>query len=127
MKVNSVYGYLMILLLVVETGIALFVRDAFIRPYFGDFLATILVYSILRTFSMMNVSKSLLISVLISYTVEIFQAVDVLTMVGLKSNEIVSTVAGTSFDWGDILAYTLGGISILLFEHKINNTKFYRQ
>ena len=37
-------------LFVVETLIALFVRDAFIRPYMGDVLVVILVYCFVRMF-----------------------------------------------------------------------------
>lgn len=110
-------------ILIVEICIALFVRDAFIRPYFGDYLATILVYVAIRGFTNLSVLKSLIVSLLISYLVEIFQAVNVLGITGLSSNKTVSVIMGSSFDWGDMLGYTIAGASILLFELKINHLK----
>lgn len=108
-------------ILFIEVCIALFVRDAFIRPYFGDFLATILVYVAIRGFTTISIRKSLILSLLISYIVEILQAVNVLAFTGLNSNEAVSVIMGSSFDWGDMLAYTIAGFGIYLFEQKINH------
>lgn len=119
----SSYTYLMLLILAVEIFIALYVRDSFIRPYFGDFLATIFVYTLIRAFATSNFYKALLVSLLISYGVEFLQAIDILSLVGIRSNTVLATVAGTSFDWGDMLAYTLGGIAIVFFEIKINHLK----
>lgn len=120
---RKIYLGVFVGILTIEICIALCVRDAFIRPYFGDFLATILVYVAIRGFTNVTVSKSLIVSLLISYLVEIFQAVNVLDFTGLSSNKTVSVIMGSSFDWGDMLAYTIAGASILLFELKINHFK----
>lgn len=120
---RNIYLGVFVGILTVEICIALFVRDAFIRPYFGDFLATILVYVTIRGFTNFSVRKALIISLLISYLVEIFQAVNVLGITGLSSNKTVSVIMGSSFDWGDMLAYTIAGVSIFLFELKINHFK----
>ena len=44
------YAICFIGLFIVETLIALFVRDAFIRPYMGDILVVILIYCFVRIF-----------------------------------------------------------------------------
>ena len=44
------YAICFIGLFIVETLIALFVRDAFIRPYMGDVLVVILIYCFVRIF-----------------------------------------------------------------------------
>lgn len=44
------YAICFIGLFIVETLIALFVRDAFIRPYMGDVLVVILIYCFARIF-----------------------------------------------------------------------------
>ena len=44
------YFLLTLLLLVVEVLIALYVRDAVVRPHGGDFLVVMLIYCFLRTF-----------------------------------------------------------------------------
>ncbi|MFT6203697.1 MAG: hypothetical protein ACI9V1_001223 [Spirosomataceae bacterium] len=123
MSTRNIYLGVFAGILAVEVCIALFVRDAFIRPYFGDFLATILVYVAIRGFTNLNIHKSLIISLVISYVVEIFQAIDVLGFTGLNSNEAVSVIMGSSFDWGDMLAYTIAGLSTYLCEQQINYSK----
>lgn len=123
MVLRNIYLGVFVGILTIEICIASFVRDAFIRPYFGDFLATILVYVAIRGFTNFPVYNSLIVSLLISYLVEIFQAVNVLGITGLSSNITVSVIMGSSFDWGDMLAYTIAGASILLFELKINHFK----
>lgn len=123
MSPRIIYFSVFIGILAVEVCIALFMRDAFIRPYFGDFLATILVYVAIRGFTSFSVRNSLIISLIISYSVETLQAVNVLDFIGFNSNEAVSVIMGSSFDWGDMLAYTVAGLSILLFENKISHSK----
>jgi hypothetical protein len=120
---RTIYLSVFVGILAVEVCIALFVRDAFIRPYFGDFLATILVYVAIRGFTSLSVRNSLIISLVISYSVKTLQAVNVLDFTGFNSNEAVSVIMVSSFDWGDMLAYTIAGLSILLFENKINHSK----
>lgn len=44
------YAICFIGLFIVETLIALFLRDAFIRPYMGDVLVVILIYCFVRIF-----------------------------------------------------------------------------
>lgn len=117
------YHYLFSGLLITEVLIAFFVRDEFIRPYFGDYLATIVVYTFVRAFFKLSVHRSLIFSVLFSYAVEFLQAVNLLAIIRQDKNKVVSVIAGNAFDWGDILAYTLAGVSILLFEQKITKHK----
>jgi hypothetical protein len=113
---NSKYILLTLLLLIIEITIAVFVRDQFIRPFFGDFLAVILVYCGLRIFKQ-NILKTALISLLIAYFIEILQYFKFIEITGLIKYKVLAILIGNSFSWLDILAYSLGFVFILLIEN----------
>jgi len=48
MKINPKYIFAFIILLIIEIIIGVFVRDAIIRPYVGDILVVILMYTFIR-------------------------------------------------------------------------------
>ncbi|GAB3584071.1 ribosomal maturation YjgA family protein [Hymenobacter daeguensis] len=103
-------GYLLAAsgLLLLELLIAAFVHDRFIRPYAGDFLATILLYCLLRSFLHAPAWKVAGAALAISYLIEGLQYVELLDRLGWHSR-VARIVLGSHFEWGDVLAYTLGG------------------
>jgi hypothetical protein len=113
---NSKYILLTLLLLIIEITIAVFVRDQFIRPFFGDFLAVILVYCGLRIFKQ-NILKTALMSLFIAYFIEILQYFKFIEITGLIKYKVLAILIGNSFSWLDILAYSLGFVFILLIEN----------
>ncbi len=113
------YLFLTIIIFLIEVFIALFVKDSFIRPFFGDFLATILVYTFLMIFSTKeSFFKVAILSLLISYLVEFLQYFRFVHITGLSEHKILSVILGTSFSWWDILAYTAGFLFILFWEFR---------
>ena len=50
-KKRIYYPIAMVIIFLVEVCIALFVRDRFIRPYVGDMLVVVLIYTFLRIFT----------------------------------------------------------------------------
>ena len=50
MNKRIAYGIATFILLIIEVLIALFVHDAFIRPYIGDVLVVIVIYTFVRIF-----------------------------------------------------------------------------
>ena len=58
----------------------------------------------------------LLIALLFSYLIESMQYFNFLNAVGLSHNEFARTLIGYGFAWLDILAYTLGIITVLFVE-----------
>ncbi|MDO8992451.1 MAG: DUF2809 domain-containing protein [Daejeonella sp.] len=103
-------------LFLIEVLIALFVRDNFIRPYFGDFLVVILMYCFLRTFANLDVKLTVVAVLLFSYLIEILQYLNFVEIIGLGNSELARTLIGTSFEWIDIVAYSAGSLAILWFE-----------
>lgn len=121
MKINIKYLIAFISLLLIEIFIALYVRDAFVRPYLGDSIAVAFVYTLIMIF----VKKSeylkpkivvACISLLISFLVEALQATSFLEVTGLGAIKWMRIILGASFSWEDMFAYTGGFIAIIIVE-----------
>jgi len=104
-------------LLVIEVLIAVYVHDNFVRPYVGDYLVVMLLYCAVRTFINASPLKIALAVLLFAYFIELLQYFHLVDRLGLAGNTVARTVIGYGFEWLDLLAYTLGVITILLLEH----------
>jgi hypothetical protein len=113
---NKTYFGIAILIFVIEVLIALFVRDSFIRPYFGDVLVVILMYCFVKAFINLPVLPVAIAVLLFAFTIEFLQYIHIVELLGLQDSKILSTVLGTSFAWNDILAYIAGFTTILFGE-----------
>lgn len=110
------YAGLALGLFFIEVLIALFVRDAFVRPYVGDMLAVALVYCGLRAATPLALWPALAISLAIACAVEFGQYFHVLDRLGLSTNILARTVLGYGFEGADFLAYAAGGAGVLILE-----------
>ena len=109
-----------IILFLIEVFIALFVHDNFIRPFFGDVLVVILIYCFIKSFIDSPVIITAIAVLLFAYIIEILQYFNIVKILGLQNSAIARIVIGTSFEWTDLLAYTLGiGLVILLVVARI--------
>ena len=102
------YAIAALAIFAVEVMIALFVRDDFIRPYVGDVLAVILVYSALRAVTRLAIAPALVLTLAIALAIELAQLFNLLDALGLRNNLVAATVLGGSFDWLDLAAYAAG-------------------
>lgn len=119
MRLSKTYLGLTISLLIIEVLIAVFLKTGFIRHTFGDYLVVILVYSFIKSFLEIE-SFKLAIGVLIfAFTIEFLQFINILETLNLQSNQLIKIIVGSSFQITDLVAYTLGIITILLIEYKI--------
>lgn len=115
------YFFLLILLFATEVFIAVYLHDAVIRPYGGDFLVVILIYCFIKSFLNTPVMTTALAVLLFSYLIETLQYFHLVDMLGLEKSTIARIVIGTSFAWTDLLAYTLGILLVLVIEFAIKN------
>lgn len=113
---NLRFFLLTILFFVTEVLIALYVKDNFVRPYVGDYLVVMLIYCAVRTFIKANPVKLAIAVLLFAYLVEILQYFRIVDRLGLSGNLVAKTVIGYGFEWLDMLAYTLGVLTVLLIE-----------
>jgi Protein of unknown function (DUF2809) len=105
-----------IVLFAIETLIALFVHDDFVRPYLGDVLAIALVYTTLRAITPLGAMRALALTLAIALAIEIGQAFHIASALGLGENRIARVVLGGVFDWRDLIAYAAGGAIIAAIE-----------
>lgn len=103
-------------ILLIEILIALYVRDAFIRPYVGDVLAVMLVYCGLRAIFAIGPWTAVAISLAIAFAIEFGQMVNLVDRIGLGDNAIARVVIGTGFEVKDLVAYLAGGAIILTID-----------
>lgn len=112
------YLALAILIFTIEVLIALYMHDAFVRPYVGDYLVVILIYCLIRAFFKIAPIYTALITLVIAYVTETLQYLNVLSMLGWENNATARLLLGSSFEWGDMLAYTLGVATIYWLDKK---------
>ncbi len=103
-------------LLLTEIFIALYVRDAWIRPFGGDLLVVILIYCAVRSVWQGPVLPTALGVLAFTYVIEILQGAHLVERLGLQDNRLAVIVIGNSFHWLDLLAYTAGIGLVVLFE-----------
>ncbi len=107
-------------LLLVEIAIALLLKGGFIRHTFGDFLAVIVLYCLIKSFLDIKPIPLALIVLVIAFAIEFLQLANVLEHLSLNNNKFIATVLGTSFSVQDLIAYTLGTVFILITDIIIN-------
>ena len=103
-------------LFLVEVFIGLYMHDAVIRPYGGDFLVVILLYCLVKSFTGLSVWTATIGVLVFSYLVETLQYFHIVNLLGLEKSKFACIIIGTSFAWSDLLAYTLGVLVVLIVE-----------
>lgn len=96
-----------VLLLAVEVLIALFVHDDFVRPYVGDMIVTVVVWSFLRIIFPDRFKLMSLYVMFFAILVEVGQYFHYTELLGI-TNPVLVTMMGTSFAWADIACYAVG-------------------
>ena len=117
---NKGYFLLALILFFAEVIIALFVRDRIIRPYGGDFLVVILLYSMIKTVLNSPVFATAITVLLFSFLIETLQYFNLIQHLGLEQSKIARTIIGSSFAWIDMIAYTLGILTVLIVEKALS-------
>jgi Protein of unknown function (DUF2809) len=87
------------------------------RGWSGDIVIVILLYTILQSITSVSLWKSLLGILLIAYTVEILQYFHFVEMMGWQDSDILVLIFGATFDWKDLIAYSIGVLIVLSGEY----------
>lgn len=117
-RFNKSYFVVAMLLFLTEIYIALYISDTLIRPYGGDFLVVIFLYCLVRSLFDIGVMEVAIGVLLFSFLIEFVQYLNIIEIAGLKKYAVARVVLGTSFEWGDMLAYTCGIAAVLVFENR---------
>ena len=119
LKFNYIYFIIFIVLFVIEALIATLIKQGFIRSIFGDYLVVILLYCFIKSF-IKGKSINIAIGVLIfAYVIEFLQLTNLLEVVNLQENKVAKLVLGNTFQFGDLIAYTLGISTIIIINYKM--------
>ena len=103
------YAVAAFIILIAEVLIALYVRDAFIRPYGGDILVTLLICCVLRVVWPQRYRLPIAGGVLVfAILVEVGQYFGLVYLLGLGHVEFFRILIGTGFSWWDMLCYAVG-------------------
>jgi len=121
LKIHKTYSILSVLLFLIELYIARYLTDSIIRPFVGDVLVVILLYTGIRSFIFIPYLKLAVGVLLFAYGVELSQALGLIYVLHWENYRWAQLLLGSVFDWWDMVAYTIGFIIILLFERQLNN------
>ena len=108
MNKRIAYGIATFILLIIEVLIALFVHDAFIRPYIGDVLVVIVIYTFVRIFIQERFVFLPLFVFIFATLVEVLQLFNIVDLLGIGDNGLFRILIGSVFDIKDVLCYAVG-------------------
>lgn len=110
------YALATVLIFAIEVAIALYVHDAIVRPYIGDSLAVILVYTALRAVTPLRVTAAMLTALSIAFAIEFGQLFGILDLLHLRGFAVARIVLGSSYETADLFAYAAGAAVALILE-----------
>lgn len=113
---NKKYFLAALVLFLIEVFIASFVHDRIVRPYIGDLLVVILIYCFCKSFIDAPISVTALSVLLFAYAVELLQYLNFIHYIGLRQSKLANIILGNSFQWIDMIAYTIGMLLVFCFE-----------
>jgi Protein of unknown function (DUF2809) len=116
-RFNKNYFILAVVLFLIEVYIAVYVRDAIIRPYIGDLLVVIFLYCLVKAFVNTPPVKTALAVLIFSYLIELSQYLNLVKHLGLQRSRVANVVMGNSFEWIDMIAYTAGIVIVIAVEY----------
>ena len=124
MKININYFIAFIVLFIIEVVIALFINDKIIRPYIGDILIIVLMYTFIKSFIKKEIRFLPIYLFVFAAFIEIIQYINILGLIGLENNKVLKIIIGSTFDIKDILCYLIGSIILVIWKLLISNYKY---
>lgn len=107
LKKRLLFLAVFIFLFIVEVLIALYVHDDFVRPYVGDMIVTVLVWSFARIGFPQKFRLMSIYVMIFATLIEVGQYFNYVDVLGI-TNPVLVTMMGTSFAWADIACYAIG-------------------
>lgn len=107
LKKRLLFLAVFIFLFIVEVLIALYVHDDFVRPYVGDMIVTVLVWSFARIVFPQKFRLMSIYVMIFATLIEVGQYFNYVDVLGI-TNPVLITMMGTSFAWADIACYAVG-------------------
>ncbi|RKE98124.1 ribosomal maturation YjgA family protein [Ichthyenterobacterium magnum] len=115
---NKTYFLFFTILFLIETLIALFIKDGFIRHTFGDYLVVIMLYCFFKTILKTKPIYIAIVVLLTAFTIEFLQLTNLLELLHLENSTTAKLILGNTFHISDYIAYSLGIITVLIIDYK---------
>ena len=110
---NGRYLLLALLVFAVELIIAMGLSHvAWVRAYLGDVLVVVLLYAMVRSVLRINDYLVLLMVFVFACLVELAQYFGMAERLGFVRGDVMYTVIGNTFSWGDIACYAVGCVLV---------------
>lgn len=119
LKFNDIYFVSFIILFTIEVLIAYYLNSGFIRHSVGDYLSTILLFCMVKSFISGNSIRIAIGVLIVAFIVEFLQLLNIIELFNLHDYHILKIVIGSTFQITDLVAYTLGVLTILFIEFKL--------
>ena len=116
MKKRILYAVATLFLLLIEVIIALYVHDDFIRPYVGDMLVVIVIYTFIRIIVPEKCKLIPLFLFIFAAGVELLQLANIVEILGVADNKFLKILIGSVFDIKDIVCYAVGCVILCMYE-----------
>ena len=116
MKKRILYAVATLFLLLIEVIIALYVHDDFIRPYVGDVLVVIVIYTFIRIIVPEKCKLIPLFLFIFAAGVELLQLANIVEILGVADNKFLKILIGSVFDIKDIVCYAVGCVILCMYE-----------
>lgn len=116
MKKRILYAVATLFLLLIEVIIALYVHDDFIRPYVGDVLVVIVIYTFIRIIVSEKCKLIPLFLFIFAAGVELLQLANIVEILGVADNKFLKILIGSVFDIKDIVCYAVGCVILCMYE-----------
>lgn len=117
---NKKYFILFVVLFLTEIVIAKY-ASGFIRFTFGDFLAVIFVYSLIRSFLKITANLAAILSLSIAFVIEFLQLTNLQNLYPIEYSKELKIILGTSFSIEDLVAYSFGFLTIIVIENNLKH------
>jgi len=118
-KKRVIYAVATVVLLAIEVFIALYIHDKFIRPYIGDVIVVVVVYTFVRIFIPESVRMLPLYVFIFAAGVEVLQLFHIVDILGLGSNRFMRILIGSVFDMADVICYGIGCVMLGIYEWRM--------
>jgi len=116
MKKRILYAVATLFLLLIEVIIALYVHDDFIRPYVGDVLVVIVIYTFTRIIVPEKCKLIPLFLFVFAAGAELLQLANIVEILGVADNKFLKILIGSVFDIKDIVCYAVGCVILCMYE-----------
>ncbi|MBQ7595261.1 MAG: DUF2809 domain-containing protein [Clostridia bacterium] len=106
-KKRIIFALIFLLLVGLEFIIGIYFHDDFIRPFVGDVIIVIVIYSFVRVFVPQKAYWLSAAVFVFAALVEFSQIIPLCDLLGVRNN-FLRVIMGVSFAWEDIICYAVG-------------------